>query len=205
MTQRFGYTAAAMLFATTLAWAQTPQTPQTPEPGEQQREMGGEEKTVTVVGCLKREADVPGRSPNVAEQAGMGEDYILTEAAEATAAGSTSPSSSSAAGSTSGMSSLKVEGIDDEQLQQHVNKRVEVTGTIDDPDWQSRAGSTGTTQPGTTQPGTTQPGTTETGQPGQPGTTTPGATQPGMSSDDDLPEIEATSIREVSGACQSPM
>lgn len=34
--------------------------------------------SVTVEGCLVREKDVPGREPNVAERAGVMEDYILT-------------------------------------------------------------------------------------------------------------------------------
>ena len=31
-----------------------------------------------ITGCLKAEKDVPGMKPNVAERAGISEDYILT-------------------------------------------------------------------------------------------------------------------------------
>jgi hypothetical protein len=36
--------------------------------------------TVTLVGCLYRESQVPGRTPNVVERAGVLEDYILADA-----------------------------------------------------------------------------------------------------------------------------
>ena len=34
----------------------------------------------TLAGCLYREESIPGRSPNVAEKAGAGEDFILADA-----------------------------------------------------------------------------------------------------------------------------
>ena len=122
--QRIAFGAAAMLCAATVAWAQTPQT----QGG--QRMSGSDERTVTVVGCLQREADVPGRSPNMVERMGIGEDYILTNA-EVKEQASAAPSSAGLATPTA----FKVEGIDDTELQQHLNKRVEVTGTID---WDNR-------------------------------------------------------------------
>jgi hypothetical protein len=36
--------------------------------------------TVTLTGCLYREEQVPGRTPNIAESAGILEDYILADA-----------------------------------------------------------------------------------------------------------------------------
>ncbi|HEX6210821.1 MAG TPA: hypothetical protein VF136_08595 [Methylomirabilota bacterium] len=209
------------MLCATVAWAQTPQTQ-----GEQ-RMSGSDDRTVTVVGCLQREADVPGRSPNMVERMGVGEDYILTNAelkeqVSAAPAGLATPTA------------FKVEGIDDTELQQHLNKRVEVTGTIDwDGDQRSdnerwRSGEPPTTSPGTAtvptdQPGTPTPGTTTppatdqpgttaqgtttppaSGQPDRPGTDRPGthpdaSASPGV--DRDLPEIEASSIREVPGGC----
>ena len=64
---------------TTAVAAQNPQTqpPRTPTPQEQPRTQG-QGQVVTVEVCVMREADVPGRKPNVAERAGIAEDYILT-------------------------------------------------------------------------------------------------------------------------------
>jgi hypothetical protein len=90
-----------------------------------------------LAGCLYRENSVPGRSPNVAEKAGVLEDYIL---ADATPAREPNPLSdppiadkSQPPGATAGLASgrmYKVTKIDDERLKALVGKRVEVTGTI---------------------------------------------------------------------------
>src|SRR5262245_59378160 len=42
--------------------------------------------TTTLVGCVYAEKDVPGRAPNIAERAGVLEDYILAEISPAEAA-----------------------------------------------------------------------------------------------------------------------
>lgn len=76
---------------------------------------------VTLVGCLYRERDVPGRSPNVAERLGVGEDYIIADAR---------PQGTQAQGLASGRM-YKVEQVADDQLQKLVGRRVEVTGRID--------------------------------------------------------------------------
>jgi hypothetical protein len=70
--------AIAAVFAITLtATAQTPPSkPQTPPSPTAQAPAA----TVTVEGCLMREQDVPGREPNIAERAGIREDYILVNA-----------------------------------------------------------------------------------------------------------------------------
>ena len=177
-------TATAALFATAALGAQAGQTPSTGAPAPRPSttpqstvsdQAGG---VVTMVGCLKLEKDVPGRSPNIVERAGVAEDYILTGATRSagsqTASGATAPGavgttgSASSAGAANAM--FKVEGIDDERLQNLVNKRVEVTGRIDDDDKREAAGAT----------------------PAAPRT-----------SDDDMPEFEATSIREVPGTCDA--
>src|SRR5688572_2261138 len=82
---------AALVGATALPiTAQTPTpTPQQPPQQQQprptdrqgdttQRAGAATAQAVTVTGCLKAEKDVPGRRPNVAERAGVTEDYILT-------------------------------------------------------------------------------------------------------------------------------
>ena len=109
---------------------QTPAYPQTSPPPP---------STVTLTGCLYRERDVPGRTPNVAERAGILEDYILADARFTR--GDTPP--------TIGKM-FKVERIADEKLAQFVGKRVEVTGTLDvEENEMQQAGTAGTT--GTTE------------------------------------------------------
>jgi len=122
--------------------------------------------TMTLTGCLYREEQVPGRQPNVAERAGVLEDYIIADAA---IAGGTKPGLISGATPASG-NMYKVEGPSDERLKSLVGKRVEITGRID-----------------------------PEGGPGA----SPGAPRPdrGVGPDTiNLPEFEATSIREVTGS-----
>ena len=93
----------------------------------------------TLAGCLYLEDSIQGRSPNVAERAGVLEDYILTDAAPArepkrlsdppTADAGGQPPGAPAAGLASGRM-YKVTKLDAKQLKSLVGKRVEVTGTI---------------------------------------------------------------------------
>ena len=131
--------------------------------------------SMTLAGCLYREAQVPGRTPNVAERAGILEDYILGDAvipATAAAAGANpAPVGTSGAALTTG-NMYKVEGIADERLKALVGKKVELTGKVD-PE-------------------------------GGPATISGGGAQRDNSLSPDtinLPEFEATSIREVPGTC----
>ena len=131
--------------------------------------------TVTLIGCLYREEQIPGRTPNVAERAGVLEDYILADATIADAQ-QKRPSSGVATG-TSGLtpatgSLYKVENVPDERLKSLLGKRVEVTGRIE-PEGRNRLGVGGG----------------------------PRADR-GLGPDAlSLPEVEASSIREVSGTC----
>jgi hypothetical protein len=130
---------------------------------------------VTLTGCLYREDQVPGRTPNVAERAGILEDYILADATMADAQQG-KPSSGAPTG-TSGLtpatgSTYKVENLPDERLKALLGKRVEVTGRID-PEGRNRLGVGGGPKPDR------GPG--------------PDALS--------LPEVEASSIREVPGTC----
>jgi hypothetical protein len=90
------------------------------------------EKVVTAQGCLKQEKDVPGAKPNVAERAGVGEDFILTQA-KLTKGGS----------STGAM--YKISGLDDEKLRSMSNQQVEVQGRLRE---QTVTGATKPTTPG---------------------------------------------------------
>jgi hypothetical protein len=140
------------------------------------------QKTSAVLtGCVYREKDVPGRAPNVAERAGVLEDYILAEVKPAQSPGSGSSATSGATG-TSGTTAApagtmyKLEKIADERLKAAVGKRVEVTGRID-AEASDAAGSSG----------------------GAPATT---KTDRAIGRDRvNLPEFEVASMREVSGSC----
>ena len=206
MRTRF-FTIAALVSAGALTVnAQTPQTPpsnpqtQRPTAGDTTQRTGATagDQVVTVTGCLREEKDVPGRSPNAAERAGMGEDYVLTNV------------KMSQSSSTSGIglaTMYEVEGINDDELKKHIGHQVEVTGRIS---MANRGGATGATGGRTTgATGTTGTGTTGTGTTGTTGATGTGATGAGArqgagaqgGSNADLPEINATSIKMVAATC----
>jgi len=119
---------ATVLLATSVS-AQNPKpaTPQAPA------DAGG---MATVEGCLRTEKQVPGRSPNVAERAGVMEDYILTDAkvVKGTAPAMRTPSASNQAATGTAGTMFEVTGIDDEKLKSHVGKRVQVDGRFDSSD-----------------------------------------------------------------------
>jgi hypothetical protein len=134
---------AAFLCAATLGSAQiAPQggiQGRPPQPKTQQpRPQPTEGAAVTLAGCLYHEESIPGRSPNVAEKAGVGEDYILADASPARdqnrgpdrpIAEAENPAAALTAGLASGRM-YKVTKIDDRRLKDLVGKRVEITGTI---------------------------------------------------------------------------
>jgi hypothetical protein len=105
--------------------AQTP----TPQRGATSTPDG---QTVTATGCLKAEKDVPGREPNIAERAGMGEDYILTNAKLSGADAATGGDLAGA--SALWRNSFKIEGIDDAELRKHLGHRIQVTGRLEIPE-----------------------------------------------------------------------
>jgi hypothetical protein len=169
--------------------AQTPQQPpeqqrptqqQQPRTGDTtQREQQATNQTVTVTGCLKAEKDVPGRRPNVAERAGVTEDYILTSV------------KMSPASQTSGIGlaqMLEIEGIAESELQKHLNHQVEVTGRLSQGNMQGNRGASATGSTGATgTPATQREGTQR--QDNQ------------ASANADLPQIQATSIKMVAATC----
>jgi hypothetical protein len=165
--------ALAVLMAASFAAAQAPaQNPPTTQP----QVATTVKPTTTLSGCLYREDQVPGRKPNVAERAGILEDYILADAKVADPQQQPKPATGAATG-TSGTvpntgTTYKIENIPDEQLKGLVGKRVEVSGRID-PEGRPQLGVGGGPRPDR------GPG--------------PDAVS--------LPEIEGSSIREVSGEC----
>ena len=125
---------------------QTPTTPPPPaqapstQTPTQQRGTAGDllsmnGQTVTVSGCLMREADVPGQKPNPAERAGIMPDYVLTNvqmrsASPAGTAGRTETPRETA-GATTSDTKLKLQKLDGDKAKDNLNKRVEVTGRLD--------------------------------------------------------------------------
>lgn len=159
-----------------------PQTADTPRMPNVQDQAG---TMVTVEGCLRREADVPGRQPNVAERAGLGEDYILTDtkmvkgSAPTMARRTGEPDRVGTSGTSALMAMYEIEGIDDDKLQQHVGQRVQIEGTFRHAD---RAGVA------------REPGANRD-------TTGAGGTAASARADDDLVELRGTTIRRVAGEC----
>lgn len=168
----------ALSLAAAIASAQgAGQQPNPPRQTPQTPTATTQQPTTTLVGCLYREDQVPERKPNIVERAGVLEDYVLADASIATS--KDKPGATTGATGTTGTAGsappsgnmYKVEGPSDERLKALVGKRVEVTGRIDP------EGGPGAT-PGTPRPDR-GPGRDEI----------------------NLPEFEATSIREISGAC----
>jgi len=113
----------ALPFVATLAWAQGAGQPPTATTTTTVK------PTTTLVGCLYREEQIPGRKPNIAERAGILEDYILADAATATTPPGSRVTGTSGSPTTGNM--YKIEGPSDERLKGLVGKQVEVTGVID--------------------------------------------------------------------------
>ena len=128
----FGSTAAGVMVLALGVGAQAPvpgQQPTTPAA------TADEAKAVTVEGCLKREADVPGGKPNVAERAGIGEDYLLTSAkvikGDPPEAAAARPGDQPTGTSGARTTMFKIEGLGDDRLKAHVGHRVQLEGRFE--------------------------------------------------------------------------
>ena len=124
-------TALTMAGAITLN-AQAPQTPapnppappRASQPMSDTQRTGNADQAITIVGCLKEEKDVPGLKPNVAEKAGVTDDYVLTNVKIA-------PGS---AVSGIGIGPMyEVEGLSASDLKMHIGHQVELMGRIVQP------------------------------------------------------------------------
>ena len=73
---------AAIMGSGLLISAQAPPSPQQQRPPNLSS-LAAQQSASTIVGCVYQERDVPGRSPNLAEKAGILEDYILVEIKQA--------------------------------------------------------------------------------------------------------------------------
>lgn len=134
----------AVLCAGVAAGAQQPSAPETqrPETTQQQpaRPAAGQpqddqqartttQQSTTIEGCVYHEKDIPGRTPNVAERAGILEDYILVASS-----GSAKPGAAGTVGTTGAAGAAKMYKLEhkpDHQLSAMVGKRVQVTGKVD--------------------------------------------------------------------------
>ena len=121
------------------------QAPATSSQTQAQTSASPASAIATVEGCLMNEQDVPGRKPNVVEQANIGRDYILTDArvlkgsAPSSAARSDQPVGTS--GGTLG-AMFDVKGLDADRLKPLVGKRVQIEGIFDDLTKSATAGPT---------------------------------------------------------------
>jgi hypothetical protein len=138
---------SCMTVAVLLAQQPPPTTPQPTSPPEPPVAVPhrADDRTVTVQGCLKQEKDVPGARPNVAERAGVGEDFILTQA-KLTKGESATPQPGG--GQTASGAMYKVSGLGVDSLRSLSNQHVEVQGHLRD------RKLTGGTKPTTPGPGT---------------------------------------------------
>src|SRR5262245_49006183 len=121
--QLFGYAVAALLSVATAA-AQTSSQPL--NGGQSDRSRASSGTPATVEGCLHREADVPGRRPNIAERAGIGEDFVLTQSRIVKGS-----SPSGEANEDAHNAIYDVQGLSVDQLKSNVNKRVQIDGTFE--------------------------------------------------------------------------
>ena len=172
-------TAAAIICSGAMIAAQPAvqgQQPETPRPTQPPQSKVTPQPSTTLTGCVYREQDVPGRAPNVAERAGILEDYILAVTPNPQP-GTPSPGATGTSGTAQTKTGMyKLEFVDDDRLRALVGKRVEVSGRVDAESGDA-TGRVGATPPATT-------------------------TDKVIGRDRiDLPEFEATSIREVTGTC----
>lgn len=174
---------AVVLTVGTLAAAQNPSpaaqqppssTTSAPQAPAGQAATAQKPATITLAGCLVREEDVPGRKPNVAERVGVGEDYILTSAAPAEQSGGAAQAPG-AAGTSGSIASRNISTM--YKVEGIPDERLkQLVGKKVEVTGRVDADDARETPVGTT-----------------------GATPKAPS--DDMPEFEATAIREVPGSC----
>ena len=95
--------------------------------------------SVTIEGCVVKEADVPSRRPpeNARAQAEAEEDYVLmnTKMISGKAPSAAAPPAGDKATGTAGVTAADlmydIEGIEKDQLRKHAGKRVQIDGVLD--------------------------------------------------------------------------
>lgn len=162
----------------------TPSPPQTPTTQTERRADTDSGPTVTVQGCLMREADVPGLESNVIERAGVTEDFVITSAKVLKGR---APEGQGDSASRNTM--FEVEGLSENQLEPNLNRRVEIDGTIEEASDRSRDTSRSPVTP-RSDPAMPEPDPDPRGMtPSTPNTA------------GDLAQLQARSIRAVPGDC----
>jgi hypothetical protein len=119
------------------------QEPSKSAPPKQQPAASDTPVAVTVEGCLRHEEDVPGRKPNVAEKAGVTQDYVLTDiklvkGSVPALSGGGKPGEAVGTAGVSKM--LDVEGLTGDELKKHAGQRVQIDGMIDPKDVREHQG-----------------------------------------------------------------
>jgi hypothetical protein len=167
-----------------LGLAQEPSKPTTQRQTSQPGLQALDGQTVTVTGCLMREADVPGRQPTPTERAGILPDFILTNvqvksASPGGATGTTPGRESTPPAAGARGLNVKLVKVDNDEMKTNLNRLVEVTGKLD-----ADGGAMDRTRPGGTETtGGTRPGTGATG------------------TDQPLAHLEVQSVRVVNQSC----
>lgn len=152
----------------------------------------------TLQGCLTRAQDIPGRSPNVANPAGVADGFILMERRDGMertdGAVGTTGTAGTATTATQNLGALyKVMGISSESLTALVGKRVEVRGTVNR--------DAATSKDADSDPHETARGNTNPVGPGSQTQTGTDANAGRGDEKDHWMEVYATAIHEVPGAC----
>jgi hypothetical protein len=183
MNCRFLSCAASLMVvvaASTLEAQVVPPTPTTP-PSPLVTPQQDEAQRVTATGCLRQERDVPGMAPDLAERAGLGEDFVLTNAKLTSVAMPSTPPGADSSGSARRPSSAmyRITGLDNDKLQPLLNQRVEVTGRL-----------------------LPSPRATEIAPPTVDPERQPEAeAQPQRGRAEDLPQIRASAIKAIAASC----
>jgi hypothetical protein len=142
-----GTSAAAMLTVTMAAFAQTSQPTSSSAQAKSDDQSG---TPITLVGCIQREADYrraadAGRGGVAATGVGLGNEYVLVNAASAgTASGSTGNAAADCSAATGGQA-YELSGKGEGDLERYVGKRVELVGMLKRGDANAPVGTSGTT------------------------------------------------------------
>jgi hypothetical protein len=173
-----------------------------------QKSAGG----TTIQGCVARAQDVPGRSPNVPNPAGVSDGYVVmhtsgeavgtsgSAAGGAVGSSGTSGNAGARGGATTATEKVgpiyKIVGISDDTLKSLVGKRVELSGSINQAAASDRDADSDHTE--------TSKGNANPVGPGSQTQTGTDANAGRGDEKDHFMELKAASIREVSGSCPSP-
>ena len=175
------WVAGMLVLGGAVAGAQEPAQPPTPTPAPQAQPSArpSSDSEITITGCVQRESDYrsakdAGKGGAAGTGAGVGNEFILAQAAPASAADPATPTG------TSGSASMAYEltGPNEGQVSQFVGRRVEIKGKV-------KAAETNAA-----------------GRPT--GGATAGAPPAGVdvaSKDLQLKELEISSVKEASGSC----